>query len=251
MARPGALVKNGTMLRFIYVIFINLFRIPYMMRKMRYYADHPERFSEERRYALARRVANMIRRTAVVRTISSGTENLPEEGGYLLYPNHQGKYDVLGIMLTHDKPLTFIIDDKRSHGMLVSEFTDLVQGGRIKLQDLKQTLQLFRERAAAVSEGQRCIIFPEGVYTPGKRNSLNSFKPGSFKLARMSKAPIVPVVLKDSYKPFNSAVFGPVRTYVRYLTPIPYEEYAEKNTTQIAEMVRARISDGLAEMGVS
>lgn len=237
------------MFRFIYTIFINLFRIPYMMHKMRYYADHPEKYSEEECYALARRVANMIRRTAWVRTEGSGEENLPKEGGYLLYPNHQGKYDVLGIMLTHSKPVSFIIDDKASHGWLISEFTDLVRGGRIKLDDLRQTLQLFRDRAAQIAAGQHCIIFPEGVYTYGKKNSLNEFKPGSFKLARMARMPIVPVVLKDSYKPFNSSCFGPLKTYVRYLEPIPYEEYEGKRTQEIAEMVHDRISLALREMG--
>lgn len=219
-----------------------------MIRKMRYYADHPEKYSEEKRYALARHVARIVKRTGVILTNATGRENLPQEGGYILYPNHQGKYDVLGIMHTHDRPLSFIIDDKASHGALVSEFTDLVQGGRIRLEDLKQTLQLFRERAARIAAGERCIIFPEGVYGPKKGNTLTDFKPGSFKLAKMAKVPIVPVVLKDSYKAFNSCHFGPVMTYVRYLEPIPYEEYANMRTNEIAEMVRDRISKAMEEM---
>ena len=237
------------MFRFFYVILINLYRIPYMIRKMRRYADHPEKYSEEDCYALARRVSEMVRRTGVIRTVGIGMENLPAQGGYLLYPNHEGKYDILGIMLTHAAPLSFIIDDKVSHRLLIREFTDLVRGGRIKLQDIRQIFRLFKDRAAKVAAGQRCVIFPEGVYPSGKKNGLEEFKPGSFKLARMARVPIVPVVLKDSYKPFNSLCFGPVTTYVRYLTPIPYEEYADKKTVQIAEIVRGRISAAMKEMG--
>ncbi|MCR5177871.1 MAG: 1-acyl-sn-glycerol-3-phosphate acyltransferase [Lachnospiraceae bacterium] len=233
------------MFRFIYVIFINLFRIPYMMSKMRWYADHPEKYTEEKRYALARHVADIIKFTGAIRTVGSGQENLPHDGGYILYPNHQGKYDVLGIMHTHDKPVSFIIDDSASHGPLISEFTDLVQAGRIKLADLRQTMQLFRERAGIVAAGQRLIIFPEGVYYKGKQNELAEFKPGSFKLAKMAKVPIVPVAIYDSYKPFNSMVFGPVITYVNYLQPIPYEEYADKRTNEIAEMVHERVNAAL------
>ena len=236
------------MWRFYYVIFINLFRIPYMMRKMRYYADHPEKYSEEQRYALARHVARIIKRTGVILTSATGKENLPQEGGYILYPNHQGKYDVLGIMHTHDKPISFIIDDKASHGPLISEFTDLMQAGRIRLEDLRQTLLLFRSRAARIAAGEPCIIFPEGVYGPRKRNNLTEFKPGSFKLAKMAKVPIVPVVLKDSYKAFNSCYFGPVQTYVRYLEPIPYEQYADMRTTEIAQLVQDRIREAMEEM---
>ncbi len=228
---------------------MNLFRAPYMIPKMRHYADHPEKYSEEECYALARRAINIMKFTGAIRTIATGQENLPAEGGYLLYPNHQGKYDALGIIHTHDKPLSFIIDDRKSHGLLIREFTDLLHGGRIKLKDMRQTLTLFKEKAQAVSVGQRLIIFPEGVYAPGKKNTITAFKPGSFKLAQMARVPIVPVMLRDSYKVFNSMCFGPVTTYVQYLKPIPYEEYAGKRTQEIAQMVQERILQAMKEFG--
>ena len=37
------------MLKFIYVILMNLFRAPYMIPKMHKEADHPEKYSEEER----------------------------------------------------------------------------------------------------------------------------------------------------------------------------------------------------------
>ena len=33
------------MIKFLYVIFMNLFRAPYMIPKMRYQANHPEKYS--------------------------------------------------------------------------------------------------------------------------------------------------------------------------------------------------------------
>ena len=107
---------------------------------------------------------------------------------------------------------------------------------------------MVEERSARIAAGERCIIFPEGVYAPHKKNTITEFMPGSFKLAKMAKVPIVPVVLRDSYKAFNSCYLGPVRTYVRYLKPIPYEEYAGMRTNEIAEMVRKRITDAMEEM---
>ena len=61
-----------------------------------------------------------------------GVENLPKEGGYMMYPNHQGKYDVLGIMHTHKEPCSFVMDIDKSYTMLVREFIDLVQGKRLE-----------------------------------------------------------------------------------------------------------------------
>ncbi len=236
------------MFRFFYVIFINLFRMPYMIPKMRYYADHQDRFSEGRRYQLARRVISIINHTGCIRTHADGMENLPEEGGYLLYPNHQGKYDVLGIMITHDKPCSFIMDEKKSRGILIREFTDMLNGGRIDQSDLRGTLLLFKEIAARVAAGARYIIFSEGGYYPGKKNNVGEFKPGSFKLAKMARVPIVPVAIYDTYKAFNSPVFGPVYNRVRYLEPIPYETYRNMRTREIAELVRLRIQEALRDL---
>lgn len=45
------------MIKFIYVILMNLFRAPYMIPKMRREADHPEKYSVEERYAMERMTA--------------------------------------------------------------------------------------------------------------------------------------------------------------------------------------------------
>ena len=66
-------------------------------------------------------------------------------------------------------------------------------------------------------------------------------------MALKAKAPIVPIALIDSYKVYNSYHLGPVTTYVHYLKPIPYEEYKNMRTNEIAEMVRQRILDKIAE----
>lgn len=49
------------MLRFIYVILLNLFRAPYMIPKMRREADHPEKYSAEERYELARHCIRLMK----------------------------------------------------------------------------------------------------------------------------------------------------------------------------------------------
>ena len=54
------------MLKFIYVILMNLFRAPYMIPKMHKEADHPEKYSEEERYELARHVIRLMKTTGVV-----------------------------------------------------------------------------------------------------------------------------------------------------------------------------------------
>lgn len=59
----------------------------------------------------------------------------------------------------------------------------------------------------------------------------------------MAKAPIVPVVLIDSYKVFNSFNMKPVTVQVRFLKPIRYEEYKTMKTMEIANIVKSRIEE--------
>ena len=155
-----------------------------------------------------------------------GEENLPKEGGYIMYPNHQGKYDALGIISTHRKPCSFVMDKVKSKMILVNEIVDLVQAKRLDRRDVRQA-----------------IIFPEGEYVFNNKNQMLPFKAGCFKCALKAKAPIVPVALIDSYKVFNSYTLGRVTTQVHYLKPLFYEEYRNLKTIEIAKIVQARICE--------
>ena len=152
------------MIKFIYVILMNLFRAPYMIPKMRREADHPEKYSVEERYALARHVIRLMKVTGGIHTKSYGTELLPTEGGYMMYPNHQGKYDALGIIYTHREPCSLVMDKAKSNTILVREFVDLLQGKRLDKKDVRQALTIINEVSEEVKQGKRYILFPEGGY---------------------------------------------------------------------------------------
>lgn len=235
------------MLRFIYVIFMNLFRAPYMITRMRYEADRPEKFSAKKRYELDQRAVRIMCSTGKITTVCYGKENLPKEGGYIMYPNHQGKFDALAIIICHDTPCSVVMDIKKSNSILVREFIDLVQGKRLDKSDVRQAMTVIKEVATEVKAGKRYILFPEGGYERNNKNCVTDFKPGSFKSATMAKAPIVPVALIDSFKVFNGLNVKPVTAQVHFLKPIPYEEYKGMKTIEIAQLVKARIEEEIAE----
>ena len=228
------------MLRFIYVIIMNLFRAPYVIPKMRKEAAHPERYTEEERYNLVKYVIRLMKLSGKVHTKAYGIENLPAEGGYIMYPNHQGKYDALGIIYTHKAPCSVVMDKSKSNTILVKEFIDLVQGKRLEKDNVRQALTIINEVAEDVKKGKRYILFPEGGYEFNNKNKVAAFKAGSFKSAIKSKAPVVPVALIDSYKVFNSFSIGKVTTQVHYLKPIFYEEYKNMKSGEIALLVQER-----------
>lgn len=237
------------MWRMNYTIILNMPRLPRILQTMHRMTDRPDLYSEQDCYDYVRYITGLMQKTGHIRTECFGEENLPAEGGYILYPNHQGKYDAYSIVAVHDKALSVVMDRERSYFVLVNEIIDTLRGKRMDINDARQALKIINQIAQETKEGRRYIIFPEGAYSDEKRNRLWDFKPGCFKAATKSGVPIIPVVLVDSYKAYNSWQFTPVTTQVHYLPPIFYEEYCGKNTTQISTMVRERIQTKLNELG--
>lgn len=234
------------MFRFYLTILLNIHRIPFCLIKMIYYAKHPEKYDEPTRYALGCKIARMVQRTSRIKTTGYGTENLPKEGGYLIFPNHQGRYDMISIITCHEKPCTFIMAEERSHMPITSQMCDLLQAKRMMRSDLKQSLKVIFDVAEEVKNGRRYVIFPEGGYEHDHiDNKMGEFKSGCFKTALKSKAPIVPVALIDSYKAYEGVSYKKVFTETHFLNPIYFEEYQGMSTHEIADLVKGRIQEAI------
>lgn len=228
------------MLRLIFICTISLPIILYYLWKAGYIERHDEKYTESDRYRIARRMVGIMKRNGFIKTNVYGTDNLPRDGGYVMYANHQGKYDSLGIIYAHDNPCTVMIDEKRSHLFLTDQFVRLLKGSRLDKTNMRTQMQTILKVISEVQAGRRYIIFPEGGYYHN-RNEVHEFLPGAFKCAIKSKSPIIPVALIDSYKPFELNSIRPVTTQVHFLEPLYYEDYKELNSIQISQIVRDRI----------
>ena len=230
------------MLRLCFVLLVSIPYVVFYLSKGAYIERHTENFTEEDRYHIALDCIHVLQRNGFIRTEAYGTEYLPEDGGYVMFANHQGKYDALGIMTSHAKPCTVVIDEKRSHLPLADQFITLVQGTRLDKSSAKAQVKSVLNVIQEVSAGRRYIIFPEGGYYHN-RNRVHTFLPGAFQCAVKSKSPIVPVALIDSYKPFELNSIRPVTTQVHFLPPIYYEEYKGMTTKELAALTRQKIME--------
>ena len=238
------------MWRMQYSIAVNLPKIYHILENMHRIADRPDLYTEQEAYDYVRKnVVGLMKKSGFIRTECFGKENLPGEGGYVLYPNHQGKYDAYSIIDVHEKALTAVMDRERSYFVLINEIMETLRGQRLDLKDARQALKVMNQIAQEVAQGRRYCIFPEGGYTNDKRHTLWEFKPGCFKAATKAGVPIVPTVLVDSYKVYNSWTLLPVKTQVHFLEPLYPQEYQGMNTSQIAAEVKNRIARKLEALG--
>ena len=227
------------MLRFYLVIILSIGAILYFVPKMAYYAKHPEKYSEQDCYNLAREVIRRVKKTGKITTEFYGVENLPKtEKGYILVANHQGKSDALVILSGHDRPCSVLMDKKRSYLPIAKQFVDLLKGQRLDRKSSRNQIAVLENIAEEVGEGRVYLVFPEGGYRKHQDNTTNEFKNGVFLCAIKAKCPIVPVALIDSYKPFGRGGFKPVTTKTVFLPPIPYEDFENMKASELSNMVK-------------
>lgn len=237
------------MFRYWYTILSNLIRLMECVKTMGDMAVKPaEENCEEYNYGYVRYVIDVMRNSGKIDVEVFGKENLPEEGGYMMYPNHQGKWDLYSIISGHKKPLTFVMDIKKSNAVFIKQLVDVLHGKRLDKENNRQAMTIINEVAEEVAAGRRCVLFPEGMFDKEKKNNLYEFKSGCFKISLKSKTPIVPVVLIDSYRAYNTWHVGNLKTQVHFLKPILFEEYKDMNTKEIAEMVKSKIQEKIEEV---
>ena len=85
-------------LRFKWVVLSSFFYVMYAVPKAEYMLRHPEKYTDKDKYDFAMQIVKHMKRRARTTTDVYGIENIPDEHGYIIYGNHQGKYDALGIL---------------------------------------------------------------------------------------------------------------------------------------------------------
>ena len=78
------------MKRILLMVLYNLPFVPYWWCQLCYYAKHADDISEEKRYALIKKITLHANKGGRVKIAAYGKEHIPPEGGFIFYPNHQG-----------------------------------------------------------------------------------------------------------------------------------------------------------------
>lgn len=235
------------MKRIILMVLRNLYYVPYGASRLWYYASHVDKYTEEERYALLKEIDRHANRGGGITIQYSGEENLPQEPGFMFFPNHQGLYDVLAILEACPVPFSVVMKKEVANIPFLKQVFACMKALAMDREDVRQSMQVILQVAEEVKSGRNYLIFPEGTRSR-QGNKLTDFKPGCFKSALKAKCPIVPVAVVDSYRAFDTGSVRKLTVQVHFLQPIPYEDYKDKKTVEIAAEVKARIEEKIAEV---
>lgn len=230
------------MKRILMMVLRNIFVVPYGWIRLCYRAAHVDKYSEENMYKFLTWIDRRANRGGNVHIDVHGIENLPEKDGFIFFPNHQGLYDVLAIIEACPRPFSVVAKKEVGKIPFLKQVFACMRAFLIDREDVRQAMQVIVDVAKEVQKGRNYLIFAEGTRSKNG-NRVGSFKGGSFKSATRVRCPIVPVVLIDSFKPFDTNTIKPVTVQVHFMKPLLYEEYKDMKTTEIAAEVQKRVQE--------
>jgi 1-acyl-sn-glycerol-3-phosphate acyltransferase len=164
-----------------------------------------------------------------------------------MFPNHQGLFDALAFLETHERPFVTVMKKEVKDTILLKQVIQLLQAEVIDREDIRQSMQVIMNMTKRVKTGENFLIFAEGTRSRNGNNLLE-FKGGSFKSATNARCPIVPVALIDSFKPFDTKSLRKLTVQIHYLQPLYYEDYKDMKSTEIAELVSSTIQNKINEV---
>ena len=231
--------------RLAMMVLRNITRVPGAWTKLCRYAKNPERYTEQERYAHIQYILRRAIHTGNIDLKVTGQENIPAEGGFALYGNHQGMFDVMAIVATCDMPLGAVFKKELSDVPFIKQIVACTKSFAMDREDVRQSLTVIQAVTKELQEGRSYLIFPEGTRSRNG-NQMGEFHGGSFRCAVKAKAPIVPIAMVDCFKVLDQKGSDTVTVQIHYLEPIPYEEYKDLKTPDLAALVKGRIAEVIA-----
>lgn len=224
----------------------NIILVPYMWCKLCYHASHVDKYTEEQHYKMLRFIVLRANKGGNVTIQTYGRENIPNENGFIFFPNHQGLYDVLAIVEACSTPFSVVAKKEIKDIQFLKQVIACMKGYLMDREDIRQSMKIISDVTEEVKKGRNYVIFPEGTRSK-EGNQVQGFKAGSFKAATKAKCPIIPVALINAFKPFDTNTISPVTVQVHFLPPLYYEEYKDLKTKEIADKVQKQIQMTILE----
>ena len=231
--------------RLALIVMKNLLRVPGLYGKLCHYAKYTDRYPEQEKYDHIRGILSHVISSGNVDLQVDGVENIPAQGGLLLYGNHQGMFDVVALAHTCQRPLAAVLKKELANVPLLKQIIACTKSFPMDREDVRQSLTVIQNVTEEVKKGRAYVIFPEGTRSK-TGNQMKEFHAGSFRAAIKSKVTVLPVAFIDCYKVLDQKGSKPITVQIHYLKPITADEYAGMKPAELAKLVKDRIAECMA-----
>ncbi len=184
---------------------------------------------------------------------TTGTENIPQSGRFLLVSNHLFDLDPAVFLRCFPKSqLTFVSKRENQKMFLVGKFMHKLicplinrENDREALKTILRCIQILKDDLASV------VVFPEG-YIHKQDRKLHHFRSGVFKIAQRANVPIVVCTLQNTqYLKENIRRLKRTHVYMDLLTVIQPEQYQGMTTVELGNQIYEIMAHHLGPENVS
>ena len=234
--------------RLVMMVLKNIHIVPGAWFKLCHYGKYTEKYPEQEKWDHIKFIMGRALASANVDMKVTGLENIPAagSGGFMMYANHQGLFDVVAIAGTCPTPLGIAYKKELANVPVLKQIFQCTKSFALDREDVRQSLTVIQAVTKEVEEGRNYIIFPEGTRSR-KGNVMGDFHGGSFRCAVKAKCPIIPIAFVDSFKVLDQKGSKRISAQIHYLKPIAYEEYQGMKAAEVAALVKARIQQAIDE----
>ena len=170
------------MKRIIMMVLRNLLFVPWGWFMLNRYAKNVDNYTEGERYALLKKIVRRANKGGNITVQSYGVENIPNENGFMFYPNHQGLYDVLAIVDVCPTPFSVVAKKEVGNVPFLKQVFTCMKAYIMDREDIRQSMQIILDVTKEVKAGRNYLIFAEGTRSKNG-NHPREFKGGSFKIS--------------------------------------------------------------------
>ena len=232
--------------RLVLMFLKNLHIVPAGFAKLWHYAANVDKYPEQETWDHIHYLMSRAIKAGNVDLKVTGLENIPTEGGMLLYGNHQGMFDIVALAHTCPRPLAAVLKKELKNVPLLKQIIACTKSFPMDRDDVRQSLTVIQNVTEEVKKGRAYVIFPEGTRSK-TGNQMKPFHAGSFRAAIKSKVTFLPVAFIDCFKVLDQPGCEKLTVQMHYLPPIAPEEYAGMKAADLAQLVQSRIQTCIDE----
>ena len=210
--------------------------------------EKPQKHDSKFYRTLSHLYIDAIMKVAKVHLHTTGMEQVPQDGRFMLVCNHVHDSDpVMLLTAFRDSQLAFISKREVQSYFLVGQMMHKIlcqpinrENDREALKTILKCIQLIKEDKVSIG------VFPEG-YT-SKDGKVHPFRAGVFKIAQKADVPIV-VCTIDGTRPlfYNLKTYSKTEAELHLVDVIQPEQYAGMTTAEISNMVYEMMIADLGE----
>lgn len=154
----------------------NVIYLPDIIFKLYWYSRKNDQHSKQEKYDFIQKISYKAINKGNLLVKVYGSSNLPQENGFIFYPNHQGIFDGFAIVYACDRPFSPVIKKELMDKPIVKQTFACLKSLPMDRQDIRQSMKIIKEIVSRVKQKENCLIFAEGT-----RSNSNNLKPVHLK----------------------------------------------------------------------